>query len=245
MNLHEPTQDDDLEVNVQITTASSRGFACTRAVLHAALASLSLAYSAVLWHVPDALYRLGSFGAYWGTEEEWDQMINVTRFLSQLGLVYLCFGYLEASCCQNTDKSPLLHRVGVCLVFEGLLAALWIDEFYIHADKMAALARYDNSWITYTLVITALSICTAWTISTAHLLVPFVHRLSLPDEMPVLTLLGRGVEDYPWPVEKARIRLIGDELEITFGVEEEVVDLDRTGPIITEEKGDLVSYDLV
>jgi hypothetical protein len=148
MNLHESTQDDDLEVNVQITTASSRGFACTRAVLHAALASLSLAYSAVLWHVPDgewvsscwkahepkrrlvisALYRLGSFGAYWGTEEEWDQMTNVTRLLSQLGLVYLCFGYLEASCCQNTDKPPLLHRVGVCLVFEGLLAALWIGE---------------------------------------------------------------------------------------------------------------------
>lgn len=110
---------------------------------------------------------------------------------------------------------------------------------------MAALARYDNSWITYSLVITALSICTAWSISTAHLLVPLVHRLSLPDEMPVLTLLGRGVEDYPWPVEKARIRLIGEELEITFDVEEEVVDLDRTGPIITEEKGDLVSYDLV
>jgi hypothetical protein len=53
MNLHEPNRDDDLEVNVQITTASSRGFASTRAVLHAALASLSLAYSAVVWHVPD------------------------------------------------------------------------------------------------------------------------------------------------------------------------------------------------
>lgn len=119
------------------------------------------------------------------------------------------------------------------------------DEFYVHADKIAALARYDNTWITYILVIAALSICAAWSISTAHLLVPFVHRLSLPDEMPVLTLLGRGVEDYPWPVEKARIRLIGEELEITFDVEEEVVDLDRTGPIITEEKGDLVSYDLV
>jgi hypothetical protein len=215
--------------------------------------------------VISALYRLGSFGAYWGTEEEWDQMINVTRLLSQLGLVYLCFGYLEASCCQNTDKSPLLHRVGVCLVFEGLLASLWIseskgwptvalgrltvssrtDEFRFHADKMAALARYDNSWITYILVIAALSICAAWSISTAHLLVPFVHRLSLPDGMPVLTLLGRGVEDYPWPVEKARIRLIGEELEITFDVEEEVVDPDRTGPIITEEKGDLISYDLV
>jgi hypothetical protein len=78
--------------------------------------------------VPSALYRLGSFSAYWGTEDEWDQLVNVTRLLSQLGTVYICFGYLEASCCQQTSKTPLIHRVGVCLVVEALLVSFWICE---------------------------------------------------------------------------------------------------------------------
>ena len=43
---------NDLQVQVDITTSDSRSFICTRIVLHALLASLHLTYSAVLWHVP-------------------------------------------------------------------------------------------------------------------------------------------------------------------------------------------------
>jgi hypothetical protein len=111
---------------------------------------------------------------------------------------------------------------------------------------MAALARYDNTWITFIPLITALSICISWSISLAHLLVPFVHRLSLSDEIPVMSLLGRGVEDYPWPVEQAQVQLIGEDLTITFDAEE-VDEPDRNSPLTTEgeEKGDLITYDLV
>lgn len=73
-----------------------------------------------------ALYELGSFGRYWGTEEEWDMMINVTRLLSQLGILYICFGYLEASCSKQTGKTPFIHRLWFTLLVESLLACSWI-----------------------------------------------------------------------------------------------------------------------
>lgn len=47
------SQDDkQYQIDVEVTTSDSRGFLCTRTVLHALLASLHLTYSAVLWHVP-------------------------------------------------------------------------------------------------------------------------------------------------------------------------------------------------
>lgn len=107
-----------------------------------------------------------------------------------------------------------------------------------------SLARYDNSWLTMIPVVTTISICICWIISLAHLLVPFVHRLSLEDKIPVLELLGRGVEDYPWPVEEAQIRIIADQLTIMF--EAEVADeADPLGPMTSDEKTELVAYDLV
>ena len=53
-------------------------------------------------------------------------MIDFTRLLAQLGILYICFGYLEASCCTQTSKTPIVHRVGFSLLWEGLLASLWI-----------------------------------------------------------------------------------------------------------------------
>lgn len=111
---------------------------------------------------------------------------------------------------------------------------------------MMTLARYDATWLTLVPFITTISICIAWSISFAHLLVPFVHRLSLADEIALMTLLGRGVEAYPWPVEEAQIRLIADQLMVELDLETaDRIDQSNLPARAMEEKCKLVVYDLV
>jgi hypothetical protein len=75
-----------------------------------------------------ALQESAPFVRAWDNEIDWEAMISLSRLVSHLGLVYVCFGYIEASCSRQMGHQPIIFSIGVALTVEMALAAAWICE---------------------------------------------------------------------------------------------------------------------
>jgi hypothetical protein len=258
------TTEDDCEIHVRVLTKDAKHFIATRAILLEVLASLHLAFSAVLWHVVFGTHNpsysssrvtslmfseltelpdVRTWAQVSGSDVEWDDMVGLSRLVSQLGLVYICFGYIEGSCSRQMGKEPILHSTGVVLVVETALAATWScessslvrrrdltlsrlepDIYYKYSYIMIIFARYHEDWLSLAPVIVNIGLCVFWSSSVAHLLVPFVHRLLIKsDGISTLELASRDVEDFPWSDgDEGQVQLKMVEEEPTAAEQEKV-----------------------
>ena len=78
--------------------------------------------------VCSVLHELGPVGRVPNNEDDWEEMIRLGRLILHLGLIYICFGCIEASCSRQMGHRPVIHSLRVVLPVEMTLAAVWTCE---------------------------------------------------------------------------------------------------------------------